>query len=469
MKSVSELVAAVDPSFQEAVKKYRLKTIKNEFYGEDFKDSEVNIFIKNKYPFLMELIGKYSEIKDFNYACNYSQALKEITDFLKEQVHPMKKSIDQRIRMVDEKEKKELRSISFFLNELIDKLNFENDIIDKCLIPFSDYVKELSNNGMTINEDPDFILFYLNKCVLLSHTTFFKDDCVNGLMNLNKRVIGRNAYRSEALFRLGTLDFNFHFYDESKKILKKLIEQLEKELMDCDDDEKKYMLFSSYLMYVTSYEFTGDYISALAILFGLEPDSDQKSKICSKIIQSFENALKKKNKVLDDLLFSTADETEKKSVIILLNDIFENNIFEGRMARFAYNNGAVFSRLIDLSNNSFYSDFDLVREEFRGTTYSQTEVDLKRTYTPTEADLRRVREHFSQTAEKNKPMHDYLHILSHCLNEQATAILANDQTGYNGEARDLMILARALMLYVSENHEYYENASLYKTCYATVC
>ena len=474
--SVSDLIAKVDSDFIDVVKTYRLACIRNEFYGEDFKDSEVNIFIKDRYPYLMDIIDEYCEIKDTPYSCKYAGALEKIKDFLNNKVSILKMSVGQRARQVVESERKELLSISFFLTELINKLEFEIDIIVKCLNPFSDYVQDLDDNGMTINEDPDYLLFYLNKCVILSHTSFFRDDCVNGLLNLNKRVlsykedrsnkcvIGRNAYTSEMLFRLGTLDFNFHFYDEAKAILRKVIEQLESEIQE-PDNEKKYMLFSSYLMYVTSYEFTGDYITALGILFGVKPGDEAKSTICDSIIKTFKDALGKKNKQLEDLVFSTASESEKGTVINILNEIFEKNIFQGRMAQFAYENGFVFRELIEKGNAAFEKDLRSVCEEF----HKLDGADFKKSYfIPTEIDETRVRDHFIQCVEKNKPMHDYLHILSHCLNEQATAILANDRIGYNGQACELMIIARSLMLYVSENHDYYENASLYKTCYATI-
>ena len=457
--SVSELIKAIDQSFIDVVKDYRLACIRNEFYGDDFKDSEVDIFISNRYPYLMKLIDDYREIKDTPYSCEYTDAIEKINE-LKRNAHDFRITIDRRRRQVKDSERNALTSISFFLSELYDRLQFEIDIITKCLNPFSEYVNELNDNGMTINEDPDYILYYINKCVILSHTNFFKDDCVNGLINLNKRVIETTAYKSEMLFRLGTLDFNFHFYDEAKIILKRAIEQIEMEIKEQDDDEKRYMLFSSYLMYVTSYEFSGDYIGALSILFGLEPDNKTKTGIIDidDIIKTFENALSQRGCSLKDLLFSTTNENEKRAVIALLNDIFVTNIFKGRMAEFAYKNGYVFRKLIEKGNASFEEELEFVKDNG---------FDNDR-HTPSQADIIRVHEHFNQCVEDNKPMHDYLHILSHCLNEEATAILANDKVGYNGKACDLMIIARALMLYVSENQAYYKNASLYKTCYATV-
>lgn len=460
--TVSTLIEAINPHFIDVVRNYRLNNIKNEFYDEDFRDSEVNIFIEAsdtgeyRYTEVMNLIKQYRRIKDHSYRCVYHEALGKIIE-LRKSVRNLKKLNDSRIKQVKASEQKELRSISFFLSEFNNRLSFEVDLIERCLNPFVEYVDDLKDSGMTINEDPDYILYYINKCVILSHTSFFRDDCINALSNVNKRVVGRNTYKSEMLFRLGTLDFNFHFYDEAKIIFRRTIEQLNQELnLNCTD-EKKYMLFSSYLMYVTSYEFTGDYLAALAILFGLEPESKANDNICDNIIDTFDNALRKKNKKLSDLMFSTTDSNSKETVVRILDGILVDNIFQGQMAEFAYKNGFVFQNILKNSNELFESDFDSVCQGFS-----------KKDYYPSEEQTVRVRDHFIQYEEMNKPVHDYLHILSHCLNEEATAVLATVKEGLNKNASNIAIIARALMLYVSENNDYYHNANSYKTCFATV-
>ena len=127
--------------------------------------------------------------------------------------------------------------------------------------------------------------------------------------------------------------------------------------------------------------------------------------------------------------------------------------FHSEISAFAYQNNHVFKQMSKAHNKEVCSHIK----------HLHNERELKRGN-----DIKKVCERYLEPEESNKSLHDYLHLLAHCINEEAVLVIRRESPREEKLYRQLVVLARAIMLLVSEDTETYSGANSFKTCFATV-
>lgn len=456
-KSIQDVILGIECEYQKSIQEYRDQCILQERHNTEFLNSDKNIFNSIDHPILMELINDYREIKKGLFNRNYKQA-QDLLVSLKDRVKEHYIGINRRAGQIEDRDAvSNFKSEMYFLTDFIFRLEMTIELIGNCLVPLEDYAADRAKAGFEISQDEDYELFLVNKCLVLYRTALFDDECIEILEKLTKRLCGRKFYSKHMLFRVGTLNIQYRLYEHAERIFGQLIEKLRNEASSSTwDNEEKRIFFSSYMMLVSSYEYSGQYNKALATLIG-EPLDEDPLQLCKHLIEKVINTLSKAEKSINDLVFASNDEESRQRVVGLLRRILitntENNLFNGEIAQFAYANGEIFYRITQKENNEI-------------TKYIQ---NLYRAKGETRDDIteKAVQKHI-QSEEKNKPLHDYLHLLAHCLNEEAVLILKRRYPDDKDIYRNLIILSRAIMLLVAEDEETYIGAHAFKTCLATV-
>ena len=449
--SIAELIGQVEIEYEKALSEYEDSGILLQRHDDKFLDSDNNIF-NDEHKILMELIDRYRIIKNQRYNRNYEEAEKQLLA-LKNDVDEHFKSINRRMRQIGYGEDKEkLSSERYFINDFQNHLKLTIKLIRTGLIPFENYVKHCDEMGVDLCEDKDYTLFLVNKCLLLNHAMMFNDECVRILDKLTKRVKGRKEYSNDLLFCVGTLTIQYRLYKNAEVIFMQLISKLENKIItNHADNNEKYMYFSSYMMLISSYEYSGEYNKALTTLIG-GTNKNTPIDICKSWLEKISGILSDKNYKIDDLCFASDDKSKRKKIINILRElVVNNNPFESEI--FSYLNGDVFYDITKKFNESKKTHIhDLYRKK------NEARVDV----------INRVCEKYCEKPEKNKPLHDFLHLLAHCINEEAVLVIHRQHPSEEEVYKNLVTFARALMLLVSEDEETYHGAHSFKTCFATV-
>lgn len=446
--SVEELINHVSGKYEKALSEYEEKCILLERYDLKYLDSDNNIFNED-HTILMSFISKYRIIKNQKYNRNYKDARGELYN-LKKEITDYLKRMDHRLRQIkDQGTIEKLRSEQCFLQNFGYRLELAINMIDCCLIPFEEYADECSGKSIDICEDKDYVLFLVNKCLILNHTSLFNDECVKILDKLTTGLAGRNAHDNKLLFRVGILNVEYRLYKNAEVIFKMLIDKLKNKILNNDE---KYMYFLSYMMLVSSYEYSGQYNQALAILIG-EDEDQTPAQVCNRLLEKLSGVLKMENKDIDDLCFAWQDKQKQEDIIELLRRIMVvKNPFNSEISKFAYQTGDIF---LDIAKKKNKDKKDYIQQLFSKKGEAKGEV------------IKRVEEKYIELEDKNKPLHDYLHLLAHCINEEAVLIIRRQHLEEEVYQK-LLILARAIMLLVSEDEETYKGAHSFKTCFSTI-
>lgn len=455
-ESIAELIEQVEKDYEKALSKYEDYCLLAERQDDKYLDSDNNIFTYEEHEILMELTDRYRVIKNQRYNRNYEDAEKQLSALL-EDVNEHFKSISHRMNQIGEgKDSEKLSSERYYIENLQNRLRLAIELICNGLIPFENYVKHCSNIGVDLCEDKDYTLFLVNKCLLLNHTAMFNDECSKILDKLTKRIKGRKAYSNELLFCVGTLNVQYRLYKNAEVIFKQLIAKLDNKITaDQADNNEKYIYFSAYIMLISSYEYSGEYNRALMTLIGGVNDNEKKPlEVCKKWVEKIENILEKSNYKIDNLCFASDDKNRREEIVRILRKIvIDQNPFESEIARFAYSNGIIFYEITKEQNDRKIAHMNELYEE---KNENRSEV------------INRAIEKYCETPERNKPLHDFLHLLAHCINEEAVLVIRRQYPAEEGIYKSLVTLARALMLLVSEDEETYKGAHSFKTCFATV-
>lgn len=454
-KSVEELIEEVEIKYKEALVEYEDNCILLERYDDKFLDSDNNIFNYDEHSILMELIDRYRVIKNQRYNRKYEDAEEKLQTLQKDIDEHFKNINRRKMQIGHRKDSEKLSSEMYFINDFKNRLRLTIKLIHDGLIPFENYVKYCNEMGLDLCEDKDYTLFLVNKCLLLNHTTMFNDECSKILDKLTKRIEGRKAYSNELLFCVGTLTMQYRLYKNAEVIFKQLIEKLDNKIaLNQADTNEKYMYFSAYMMLISSYEYSGEYNQALMTLIG-EISQKEPIELCKSLITKIEEILKENNYYgIDELCFSSNDKNRRQKIIYILRQIVvNNNPFESNIAKFAYLNGNIFYEITKEDNKLRKNH---IKDLYKKKNENRLEV------------INRVYEKYCQTPEKNKPLHDFLHLLAHCINEEAVLVIHRQYPSEEEIYKSLITLARALMLLVSEDEETYRGAHAFKTCFATV-
>ena len=455
-KSIAELIDQVEKEYEKALSKYEDYCLLAERQDDKYLDSDNNIFTYDEHAILMELTDRYRVIKNQRYNRNYEDAEKQLSALL-EDVNEHFKNISRRMNQIGEgKDSEKLSSERYYIENFQNRLRLAIELICHGLIPFENYVKYCSKTGVDLCEDKDYTLFLVNKCLLLNHTAMFNDECSKILDKLTKRIKGRKAYSIELLFCVGTLNIQYRLYKNAEVIFKQLIAKLENKITaDQADNNEKYIFFSAYIMLVSSFEYSGEYNRALMTLIGGVNDKEKKPlEVCKKWVTKIDNILEKNNYKIGDLCFASDDKNKREEIVRILRKIVvEQNPFESDIARFAYSNGSIFYEITKEQNNR---KIEHMNELYKEKNEDRSDV------------INRAIEKYCETPERNKPLHDFLHLLAHCINEEAVLVIHRQYPTEEGIYKSLITLARALMLLVSEDEETYKGAHSFKTCFATV-
>lgn len=309
--SIAELIGQVEIEYEKALSEYEDSGILLQRHDDKFLDSDNNIF-NDEHKILMELIDRYRIIKNQRYNRNYEEAEKQLLA-LKNDVDEHFKSINRRMRQIGYGEDKEkLSSERYFINDFQNHLKLTIKLIRTGLIPFENYVKHCDEMGVDLCEDKDYTLFLVNKCLLLNHAMMFNDECVRILDKLTKRVKGRKEYSNDLLFCVGTLTIQYRLYKNAEVIFMQLISKLENKIItNHADNNEKYMYFSSYMMLISSYEYSGEYNKALTTLIG-GTNKNTPIDICKSWLEKISGILSDKNYKIDDLCFASDDKSKRK-------------------------------------------------------------------------------------------------------------------------------------------------------------
>lgn len=453
-KSVVELIKYVEVEYEKALSEYEDNCILLERYDDKFLDSDNNIFTYEEHSLLMELIDRYRGIKNQKYNRDYEYAEKQLEE-LKGSVNEYFTNSNHRMRQIESGEACEkLCGEIYFINDFQNRLQLTINLICHCLIPFEQYVKQCIDNGIELCEDKDYTLFLVNKCLILKHTFMFNDECCKILDKLAKKLEGRKEYSDGLLFRVGMLNMQYRLYKNAEIIFGQLIEKLKnKIILDLANNNEKYMYFSAYMMLISSYEYSGEYNRALMTLIG-EINKEKSKEVCNELINKVRGALEKNGNSIDDLHFASDDKARRKKIIRILREIMvQNNPFDSEIAKFAYLNGSVFAEITKEQNNC--------KKEHICDLYKKKKEERENV-------IKRVNEKYCETVENNKPLHDFLHLLAHCINEEAVLVIHRQYPSEEELYKNLVTIARAIMLLVSEDEESYKGAHSFKTCFATV-
>ena len=467
MKKIINFIDEVEKEYNAALKEYKDSCLRGEFEGQGkYVDSHNNIFSyeDSTHQILMECIDEYQRIKNRSYSRDYADASNDLEN-LYQRVINHRKGIAGRRNQTKGPISEKISGEKAFIDDFRRKLRLSKTLIDNCLMKIEDYITCFENDTSDICEDKDFILLRLNKCIILNETNMFAEECIGMLNKLTQKIHGRDYYSDELLFRTGTLNMSYRLYTNAEALFEQFIDGSKSRNMANEDDEYKNMLFSSYMMLASCYEYSGEYSKSLAILMGIDTSTIAET-ICEDIIKQFEINLANDNKRILDLSFAADDNEKKKAVIKMIKNIIGRDSFlSGCVADFAYHNGDVYTRMSELENQKIISEIDSVYNSVINSINSDGDTQFRNErLNKVENKDAIIRKHLKPKGS-NKLLHDYLHIFAHCLNEVAVLVIGQKNIELY---RKIIILARAIMLYVSDDDEIYAAAHSFKSCFATV-
>lgn len=449
--------------FIDIQEQYNIAKYELEFEDAKYKEDENNIFGDIRYKKLSEFIeteAKLYRADDFHYS-----EIKNIIDTLISNINKWRKSLQYRKIQGISEAKRVYNSEKYYLKDMEIRLQYFSSILD-CLIDMENVEDTMPALGVEISADSEYEIFLLNKCVLLNQISYCRKKCTNILLGLNKRISNSDRFNSEFLYKVGELNFELQNYNDAQLFLGRAIKKLEIEssddkIMGRENDIVNDMLFSAYQLQILGYEFCGFYDKAIYLLVDedssfLKWNSNSNAGIeCArKVVNIFDQRLSDIGGV-KALAYSSDNTEEAKQkridIISWIDNIFCDSLFNSPIFNYVRKetNQIVFERLVDYENDKLQKRITKCKKgdkEKRNLVYN-TNMLLK---------------------ENNNILFEYIHILAHCLNEYGVTCFRK----YNNSIKDcsrseeefiqnLILLGRALMLYVSEK------LSIYKTCYAT--
>ncbi len=427
--------------FSEIQRKYQESKYKLECGDDEYKDSEENIFDDSGkiklYQFIMEesLLYKHSVL-------SYGDLVKKLSN--------LEKSISEWLRTMRGrgfqgifKAKKMYDSEKYYLNDMKLRLSYFSKLAE-CLNFLQIKERDLLSRGIEISVDSGYEAYLLNKCIVMGVIPYCRSECTKLVKELNDRVSNSTSYCGEFYYKLAELNFTLQRYKDADPLIDRAIKTLQDEAVGISSKDKKNsvidMLFSAFQLKALGLEFCGEYAKSIEFLTGYNPE--QFVKVFLKTVPG-EN--------INEIIFSIdSDSSHKKEadckreqVIKLIGSVLKDNIFLSDIAKFVYdkNNQKSIFELVDYENNiKQHIIEDCCPEEYANKVFESNKIEKK--------DIILLNE--------------YVHILAHCVNEQGVTLLKETNTEEDVKlAENLIVLGRALMLYVSEQRE------IYKSCFAT--
>lgn len=426
------------------LEKYYRKRYAHECKDDKYKDSEENIFCDSKKTKLGNFIAQEAQLyrKGFLHYTEKYQIVIRIKDEIKDWLG----SMSGRAAQGFEQARKMLNSEKFYLQDMVIRLEFYSDIL-AFLVELETFEYELLEHGIELSSDSEYEAYLLNKCILLSHVGYCKSECTQLVKELNNRVGNSTSYNGDFYYLLAELNFELQRYNDAQQFLNTAIILLKGEVKNprIIDEARRCkvhdMLFAAYQLKALGYEFCGDYFEAIKYLT---------SKTPKEVVEVFKEAIHASN--FDCLCyssdidgkFSEESNANRKNVVDQVGEIVSKDLFSSEITKYVYDktNQAILARIIKFENNQILLRISnsLSDPEQVAKVYSSNVIN----------------------ADDENLIYEFIHILAHCINEYGVTSMKKCKTHEDEKiANDMVLLGRALMLYVSEKR------SIYKSCYAT--
>lgn len=425
------------------LEKYYKDKYELECQDDKFKDSEENIFGDREKTKLEKFITEEAQLYR-NGSLRYCERL-GIVDNLSEEITNWLLSMEGRAVQGFGKAKVMVKSEKYYLRDMIIRLHLYSKILS-LLVRLEEYEKESLQLGIELSADCEYEAYLLNKCILLSQVGYCKNECMILVNELNSRVGNNTSYTGDFYYMLAELNFSLQCYNEAQPFLNMAISTLENEIKNNRvlEDKRRYQihdtLFAAHQLKALGFEFCGDFEMAIKYLTGRTP---------VEVVNMFKDTLAPQNfeclSYSSDLegKYSEESKTKREAVIDLVEKMTNHRLFLSKMSEFVYDktNQEILEKMVNYENQKIHNriakgikDSTKIEKVYLANAISTADVNL---------------------------IHEYIHILAHCINEYGVTFMKQCKEDEKGLAKDMILLGRALMLFVSEKR------SIYKSCYAT--
>lgn len=463
-KTLNKCIKEMKKKFSDILENYYAKKYELESNDAKYKDDETNIFANEKLKKLNHFIDEESKLyRQSNY--RYQDILSIITSLI-ENITNWQASLLSRKSQGILQAKREFDSERYYLNDMLIRLDFYRYIV-ALLIEIEENERLLLEEGKELSADKDYEAYILNKCILLSQVGYCKKECTQLVIELNNRVNNNIIFNGDFWYKLTELNFQFQNYNEACLFVNKAIIALNAEMRQGIQDKEREcqvhdMLFSSYQLQILGHEFCGNYEQALAFL--TQKDSNSIYRPQKEIIENIINVFELKLANVGGIEFfsysnddSPVGKIKREKIIDKLDSIFLEKIFESDIFNYVYDskNKIIFEKIVDLENQKLSNRLNNLTTKLN----SSKKFD--------ENKITDMYESNKIPKDSRSLLYECIHVMAHCINEYGVVCFRNkydDSLEYESNeilSRKLILLGRALMLYVSNK------VSIYKSCYAT--
>ena len=436
-----EKILEVKEEFSRILKEYQKSKFALECQDAEYKDSEDNIFEDSGKRKLEQFISKEAQLYRDS-SLRYDEMLetvRQLSTDIANWLRGMRGRAGQGMSQVQ----KIYNSEKFYLKDMRIRLSFFSKILD-CLCRLERFETNSLELGIELSADSQYDVYLLNKCILLSQVGYCRQQCTKLIKELNNRVGNNPLYNADFYYKLAEINFELQKYKDAQCFIDKAINALQNELKNGRLEKQRCyqihdMLFSAYQLKVLGYEFCGEYNQALYFLTGKTPE---------ELVSIFKEALQ--GKKLEQLYYSSDCEgkyfqnvqNKRNQVINKIEKLLQKNLFSSEMAAYVYDkdNEEIINGLIENENKKTRNFIkECVPEGFVEKVYKPNAIDV----------------------EDFNVKYEYVHILAHCINEYGVTFFKKNNPESEDFANCMILIGRALMLYVSEKR------AIYKSCYAT--
>ena len=334
-----------------------------------------------------------------------------------------------------------------FVDKFIAHIKYNMD-----LIQLMQELEQIGEEGKSVEEK---ILFLLNYCIILERTSYFQGLFISKLNELNADILCVDNADYELFYRVGALNFKRHLYAEAIRNLERaniIMEGIAENYKSTNVIEQakfKKKLLKIKMLRAVSYEFQGDFLGAIDLLVGKTCIDFFSGLTARDFFYSIGECMPGKEESLN-VLISQGQRRVIQNVQFYIIDKLKDKLVKGSCLAFASETDQWFSGIHN-------SDKRKLRYLDTGKTIEYFQNEKK--------DYNERYEYF-----QNDSVHEVLHVLAHTLNEYGVD-KRNQALLYNTEdpaVSQLLILARALMLYVAKNQAFMIDCQKCLTCLATI-
>jgi hypothetical protein len=323
------------------------------------------------------------------------------------------------------------------------------------LIGLIKQLEDIEKSGRSIE---DRILYLLDYCIITERTSYFQGLFISKLNSLNVEILGVNIEDYDLYYRIGSLNFKRHLYPEAimslqraKKIMQNSAASFYSSSVLIDQVSFRKTLFKINMLIAVSYEYQGDFKTALNLLIGEEN------------VRIFSNVQP------DKMLYSPGVESppviEDSSLNVVITPEQEITIFNVQ--------AEIIDKLkLTSLDDSCYAVAQTLDQWFSSLSKEQKKsIRFLETGNNREYQRNEKKKYNQQYLYfQNENVHEVFHIVAHTLNEFGVAKRSRSLLSVepNDDAEKLMVCARALMLYVAKKQNFMIDCQKCLSCLATI-